>query len=116
MTLDGILKNILLIILSVMILHTQITALQAVGYTSALAGLIYYSLGYNQLPRASQAGSVWAFSWWKGTSAYNTGSMRLETRRAILAALIIMTGLVVLSPRMWSSYKQDERIMQAVKE
>ncbi|KJK75410.1 hypothetical protein H634G_09428 [Metarhizium anisopliae BRIP 53293] len=116
MTLAGILKNILLIIVSVMIWHTQITVLQAVGYTSALAGLIYYSLGYNQLPSASQVGSVWTFSWWKGTSAYNAGSMRLKTRRAILAALIIMTGLVVLSPRMWSSYKQDERIMQAVKE
>ncbi|EXU97253.1 triose-phosphate transporter family protein [Metarhizium robertsii] len=116
MTLAGILKNILLIIVSVMIWRTQITVLQAVGYTSALAGLIYYSLGYNQLPRASQAGSVGTFSWWKGTSAYNAGSMRLKTRRAILAALIIMTGLVVLSPRMWSSYKQDERIMQAVKE
>ncbi|KAK8912715.1 putative sugar phosphate/phosphate translocator [Metarhizium anisopliae] len=104
MTLAGILKNILLIIVSFMIWHTQITVLQAVGYTSALAGLIYYSLGYNQLPR------------WKGTLVYNAGFMRLKTRRVILAALIIMTGLVVLSPRLWNSYKQDERTMQAVKE
>ncbi|QLI70959.1 uncharacterized protein G6M90_00g066870 [Metarhizium brunneum] len=116
MTLSGILKNILLVIVSVMIWHTQITVLQAAGYTSALAGLICYSLGYNQLPRASQAGSPWIFSWWKGTSVYEAGSMRLKTRRAILVALIIMIVLVVLSPRMWSSYKEDQRIMQAVKE
>lgn len=116
MTLAGILKNILLVIVSVMIWHTRITVLQAVGYTSALAGLIYYSLGYNELLRASQAGSAWIFSWWKGISVYDAGSMRLKTRRAILVALVIMTGLVVLSPRMWSSYKHDQKIMPAVKD
>ena len=34
---------------------TPITPLQAVGYAIALAGLVYYSLGYDQLARAAAA-------------------------------------------------------------
>lgn len=49
MTLTGILKNILLVIISVLIWRTPITALQLVGYSIALAGLVYYSLGRDQI-------------------------------------------------------------------
>ncbi|KHN94102.1 DUF250 domain membrane protein [Metarhizium album ARSEF 1941] len=63
MTLTGILKNILLVIVSVMIWNTQITTIQVVGYTSALAGLMCYSLGYNQLVKMSQAGAARIRSW-----------------------------------------------------
>ncbi|KAH6626337.1 triose-phosphate transporter family-domain-containing protein [Chaetomium sp. MPI-SDFR-AT-0129] len=59
MTLTGILKNILLVIISVMIWHTNITWLQCLGYTIALAGLLYYSLGWDQIVLLSQA--AWVF-------------------------------------------------------
>jgi hypothetical protein len=49
MTLTGILKNILLVIISVMIWHTSITGIQFLGYAVALAGLVYYSVGWDQI-------------------------------------------------------------------
>ncbi|KAK4104697.1 TPT-domain-containing protein [Parathielavia hyrcaniae] len=60
MTLTGILKNILLVIISVMIWHTAITGLQFLGYAIALAGLLYYSLGRDQLLALSHAAWLYA--------------------------------------------------------
>lgn len=59
MTLTSIFKNILLVILSVVIWHTQITELQILGYGTALAGLLYYSVSKEQLLRL-----------WRGTPTY----------------------------------------------
>lgn len=55
MTLTGILKNILLVIASVLIWHTSITLLQFLGYGIALAGLTYYSVGWDALVAVSIA-------------------------------------------------------------
>ncbi|GAB1314296.1 Sugar phosphate transporter domain-containing protein [Madurella fahalii] len=60
MTLTGILKNILLVIISVMIWHTAISWLQFLGYSIALAGLVYYSLGWDQIVTISSA--VWVYT------------------------------------------------------
>lgn len=60
LTLTGILKNILLVIISVMIWHTAVSPLQALGYAVALAGLVYYSLGWDQLCAQSAAAASWA--------------------------------------------------------
>lgn len=49
MTLVSIPKNILLILASVVIWHTQIGALQVLGYSIALLALVYYSLGWEKL-------------------------------------------------------------------
>ncbi|KAF4589233.1 triose-phosphate transporter [Ophiocordyceps camponoti-floridani] len=54
MTMAGILKNMLLIVASVLIWQTRITLLQAAGYSLALAGLVYYSAGREVLARARQ--------------------------------------------------------------
>ena len=43
LTLTGILKNVLLILASILIWHTSITALQFFGYAVALLGLLIYS-------------------------------------------------------------------------
>lgn len=51
MTLTGILKSILLVIISVIIWHTSIGSLQFLGYSIALGGLVYYSLGYDQFAK-----------------------------------------------------------------
>ncbi|KAK4151319.1 triose-phosphate transporter family-domain-containing protein [Chaetomidium leptoderma] len=59
MCLTGILKNILLVIISVMIWHTNISGIQFLGYGIALAGLVYYSLGWDQLVLLSQG--VWVY-------------------------------------------------------
>ncbi|TAQ90641.1 hypothetical protein B7494_g1061 [Chlorociboria aeruginascens] len=46
MTLCGVLKNILLVVASVLIWGTVVTRLQVVGYGIALGGLVYYAVGY----------------------------------------------------------------------
>jgi hypothetical protein len=48
LTLSGVLKDILLVVLSVIIWGTPVTALQMLGYSIALAGLIYYKVGSEQ--------------------------------------------------------------------
>ena len=52
LTLSGVLKDILLVVLSVIIWSTPVTALQMFGYTIALGGLIYYKLGGEQAQAA----------------------------------------------------------------
>lgn len=49
MTLCGVLKNILIVVASVMIWGTVVTGLQIVGYGIASAGLVYYGVGYEGL-------------------------------------------------------------------
>ncbi|OJJ50412.1 hypothetical protein ASPZODRAFT_129038 [Penicilliopsis zonata CBS 506.65] len=45
LTLSGVLKDILLVVASMVIFQDPVTPLQAVGYAIALGGLIYYKLG-----------------------------------------------------------------------
>jgi hypothetical protein len=45
MNLTGILKNVLLVVASVLIWHTPITLIQFSGYAIALVGMFYYSMG-----------------------------------------------------------------------
>lgn len=49
MTLCGILKDILLVIASILIWGTEITPLQMFGYSIAIGGLLYYKLGGDKL-------------------------------------------------------------------
>ncbi|KAI5849154.1 triose-phosphate transporter family-domain-containing protein [Tricharina praecox] len=45
LTLCGVLKDILLVVLSILIWQTEVTLLQFIGYSIALAGLVWYKLG-----------------------------------------------------------------------
>ena len=61
MTLCGVLKDILLIIASMVIWHTQVTKLQFFGYSLALLGLIYYKLGGEKIREyTGQIGRSWS--------------------------------------------------------
>lgn len=61
LTLCGVLKDILLVAASMIIWGTQISGLQAFGYTIALGGMIYYKLGQKELkPFLSELGRRWA--------------------------------------------------------
>lgn len=59
MTLTGIFKSILLVIVSVLIWNTTISFLQFIGYGIALAGLAYYSLGWDQIVSVSTGFASW---------------------------------------------------------
>ena len=49
MTLSGVLKDILLVVASMLIFRDPVSGLQAFGYTIALCGLVYYKLGADKL-------------------------------------------------------------------
>jgi hypothetical protein len=49
LTLSGVIKDILLVVLSVIIWSTPVTTLQIFGYGLALGGLIYYKIGIQAL-------------------------------------------------------------------
>lgn len=72
MTLTSILKNILLIIVSVIIWSTKITVLQAFGYAIALGGLFYYSLGHDQIVKLFQSSKSWAWNMWPASQTKRT--------------------------------------------
>lgn len=61
MTLCGVLKDILLVVASMMIWQTPVTGTQFFGYSIALIGLVYYKLGADKIREyTGQAGRVWA--------------------------------------------------------
>ncbi|KAL6860397.1 hypothetical protein ACO1O0_004425 [Amphichorda felina] len=61
LTLCGVLKDILLVIASMMIWGTQVTGLQFFGYSIALGGMVYYKLGFEQLKgHIADANRSWA--------------------------------------------------------
>lgn len=59
LTLAGILKAILLVGFSVLFRAEEMTPLQLLGYTVALLGLVYYSLGREQLASLTASASAW---------------------------------------------------------
>ncbi|KAG9250910.1 triose-phosphate transporter family-domain-containing protein [Emericellopsis atlantica] len=102
MTLTGILKSILLVIISVIIWQTTISPLQFFGYSVALCGLVYYSLGYETLSKGYHMASSWAGDTWKSG---REGQWTPERRRCILVtgilafiSLCIMRGARGLHP------------------
>ncbi|KAM0800888.1 triose-phosphate transporter family-domain-containing protein [Usnea florida] len=52
LTLSGVLKDIFLVVASILIFHDPVTRLQYFGYSIALAGLMYYKLGGNKFQQA----------------------------------------------------------------
>ncbi|KAJ6257104.1 hypothetical protein Dda_7989 [Drechslerella dactyloides] len=56
LTLCGVLKDILLVVISVAWIHDPVKPLQVFGYSIALGGLIYYRLGADKLKELSKEG------------------------------------------------------------
>lgn len=49
LTLCGVLKDVMLVVASMIIWNTQVSGLQFFGYSIALGGMVYYKLGFEQL-------------------------------------------------------------------
>lgn len=91
-TLTGIFKNILLIICSVLLWGTPITTLQVIGYSVGLAGLTYYSFGYEKLA----AGCAATASWVSGLFTGGKGSkLSPRVRVAIFIASVGLLSVLV---------------------
>ncbi|KYK61564.1 hypothetical protein DCS_02706 [Drechmeria coniospora] len=94
MTLTGIFKNILLIIVSLLLWRTEITLLQSIGYGIALAGLTYYSLGYDQIAIAGTAvveQTANAMASFTGRSPSNA-----EARKLLIIVCAAISSLVLV--------------------
>ena len=98
MTLTGILKNILLVIISVLIWNTKIASIQIVGYGIALTALCYYSLGREQSLQAWQGAKSYANEAWNGPTTNSGNKTRLSnrTRRVLVVSGLIFFTTVVL--------------------
>ncbi|KAJ4415004.1 hypothetical protein N0V82_007586 [Gnomoniopsis sp. IMI 355080] len=59
MTLCGVLKNILLVVASMLIWGTIVGGLQAFGFSIALVGLVYYSIGYDGFATFGSSIAAW---------------------------------------------------------
>ncbi|EHK41721.1 hypothetical protein TRIATDRAFT_84499 [Trichoderma atroviride IMI 206040] len=93
MTLTGIFKSILLVVVSILIWSTPITFLQAVGYAIALAGLTYYSLGYDQLASIGASVVGWTSEFFS-TSGGRGHAMR--SKRIIVVGLSSLVAMIVV--------------------
>lgn len=95
MTLCGVLKNILLVIASVVIWGTIITPLQFVGYGIATAGLIYYGVGYEGLVAYYEASRKNALKMWNGEANVSASRGSLF-RKALIISLYVMATLLLV--------------------
>lgn len=87
MALTGIFKNILLIAASVMIWNTKITVIQGVGYSIALAGLVYHCIGGHRVAKGYHVATrrIW-------------GSLHSGLGRR---ALIVSSGVIGICILLW---------------
>jgi hypothetical protein len=96
MTLTGILKNILLVVASVIIWHTSVTFLQFLGYTIALGGMVYYTLGWEQIKTQSGAVVNWTKAQWSSPSLDESRLSPLVRRAIFLGLLVLITIMALL--------------------
>jgi hypothetical protein len=105
MTLCGVLKNILLVIASVMIWGSVITGLQFVGYGIATAGLIYYGVGYEGIQTYYAVGQTYAKKLWEGQPDTSTAQPPTLFRKALIISmyvtivLLLVVGITVKTQR-----------------
>ena len=106
MTLTGILKNILLVIASVMIWHTSITFLQFLGYAIALVGLVYYSIGWEQMVAIYASAVVYLRGLVdpsEDPAAVGVKRMPVVLRRALVMGVTLVGITMVLVGGLWYS-------------
>ncbi|KAK3989816.1 triose-phosphate transporter family-domain-containing protein [Cladorrhinum sp. PSN332] len=87
LTLCGVLKDVLLVVASMIIWGTQVSGLQFFGYSIALGGMVYYKLGFEAIKGyAGEAGRQWA----------DFGNRRPILRRISIMLFAVMTLFVLL--------------------
>ena len=87
MTLSGVLKDILLVVCSMLIFRDPVSGLQAFGYSIALAGLVYYKLGADKIKEHLSGGTrAWA----------DFGARRPAARKVTVGVVSVVTFLVLL--------------------
>ena len=106
-------KAILLVVASVIIWNTTITFLQFLGYSIALFGLVYYSLGWSQIKTMSANASAWAASAYANGFSDAPGNTRIKRAVAVGFALLVTILLFIGLTRGSSSTAQDGTPLQS---
>lgn len=94
MTLCGVLKNILLVVASVLIWGTIIMPIQIFGYAIALAGLVYYGVGYEGIQTYYTNSQQFVEKIWENQKQATAKDMVI--RRIVFTLLIMLVIVLVL--------------------
>jgi hypothetical protein len=98
MTLCGVLKDILLVVASILIWGTMISGLQVFGYSIALAGMLWFRLGPAKIKELfSDFGRKWA----------EFGANRPALRKLVILGLVVATFFVLVNgigPKNYGEY------------
>ncbi|TLS26938.1 hypothetical protein PpBr36_04510 [Pyricularia pennisetigena] len=94
LTLSGILKNILLIVVAVLFYAEKVTFIQFVGYSIALAALTYYSLGWDVIKSRSVAAADWTRAMFS-SSGVEDARLSPAVRRALILGVILLILVLV---------------------
>lgn len=86
MTLCGVLKDILLVMASMLIFRDPVSGLQAFGYSIAICGLLYYKLGGDKLKEYVG----------HGQRAWADYGARRPIQRKILIFFLVIFGLFIM--------------------
>jgi len=88
LTLCGVLKDIMLVAASIVLFGSPVSALQWFGYSIALAGMVYYKLGYNQIIGYYNNGS----RMWAEYGATNPAQRKMVIFGAVILFLFLAIG------------------------
>ena len=95
MTLCGVVKNILLVVASVIFWGTIITGLQIIGYGIALVGLVYYGVGYDGILTYYLYSQTFAQKVWGAQGAATSQPSTLLKKGLLISMCIIIVVLLV---------------------
>jgi hypothetical protein len=97
MSLCGVLKNILLVIASVLIWGTVVSGLQVLGYTIATLGLIYYGVGYEGIQTYYAVSQTYARKLWEGEDVgVGTAPPKSWARKAVVAGFFLVIFFMLM--------------------
>jgi multidrug transporter EmrE-like cation transporter len=99
LTLSGVLKDILLVIASMVIFRDPVTPTQFAGYSIALGGLVYYKVGAGKLSEYVAQSRIT----WSQFTAKNPASGKVIV--FCMALLVLSLMLAGLSPYVSDAYK-----------
>ncbi|KAI1105016.1 TPT-domain-containing protein [Jackrogersella minutella] len=107
MTLCGVLKDVMLVLASMLIWGTPVSGLQAFGYSIALGGMVYYKLGFDALKGyAGEAGRQWA----------EFGAARPALRKVVVIAAALLFVFILfggLAPTYAPDYDPSQYLSSA---
>lgn len=88
MTLSGVLKDILLVLASMVIFGDPVTPTQFFGYAIALAGLVYYKLGPDRIGSYAAQGK----QSWREYGATNPAMRKVVVFAGALVVIFVVLG------------------------